>query len=63
MKTLVLAAVLTLVAISAVAPGAEAVSTCKALQPGPALDDTWFFTCGRADCVVNGLPNIMVTCL
>ncbi len=64
MKTLILAAVLTLVALAAVAPTASANPVCDGpIAPGPVIDDTWYYACGRVDCLEAGLPNILVTCL
>ena len=63
MKVLLLATVLTLVALAAVAPTASAGPLCQFFEEPPVGQNTWNYACGRAECVVDGLPNILVTCL
>ena len=58
-------AAVALIALAGVTFAAEpaAAGTCEAIVEPPVGQNTWHYACGRADCLLDGLPNIMVTCL
>jgi hypothetical protein len=62
LRILVLAALFAFTGVTLVAEPASA-GTCEAIVEPPVGQNSWHYACGRANCLIDGLPNIMVTCL
>lgn len=63
LRAVLLVALFAVAGVTLAAEPASAAGACALIVEPPVGQNTWQYACGRVDCLVAGLPNIMVTCL